>query len=154
MSLTKHECALLRALINRSVLGPAWFNDEPSTLELRSVVGQLRFETREWLMANIVRELQAMLPADQRVSFSGIRQLLPLAQQPGRVPEAAAHAAPPQARRHSDEPAPSQAAGWMARHESQEEDKAQAPAPEPEEAPGTFDTLPPAPPSMWPEGEM
>jgi hypothetical protein len=80
MAMTKQECRLLRVVVNRALLGPAWFNDTAGL----PMVYELRHQTREWLLANVVRELNQMLPADERVSVDGIRATL--RQVPGHGP--------------------------------------------------------------------
>lgn len=70
MALSKQDCKLLRVLVNRSTmldLGPQWFTDEPSDPRLSALHAELRHQTREWLRTNIAKEVQSMLPRDERV---------------------------------------------------------------------------------------
>lgn len=75
MSLTRAECALIRVVVNRALLGPAWFNDLPESPLLRAMFYETKKQTREWMMANVVRELNNLLPADQRITAAGIQAI-------------------------------------------------------------------------------
>lgn len=65
----------LRVVINRALQGPAWFNEcpnsDPHTL---AVHAELRNQTRTWLRLIVVRDLQELLPPDERVKLDGVKQ--------------------------------------------------------------------------------
>jgi hypothetical protein len=112
MSMTRAECAALRVTIARLMTGPAWFDELPDTPELRAVVYELRKRTREWLSIP-VRELQGLLPADQRITAAGMQALQLAAHAREHATAAAAPPAQAQNLDHSGDaehyPAPSQA---------------------------------------------
>lgn len=68
--LTKKQMHTLRVAINRALQGPTWFSEvtSPEGYELRN-------QTRTWLRLNIVRELQQILPPDERVSTNGVKHV-------------------------------------------------------------------------------
>lgn len=67
--LTKAQMRSLRVVINRALQGPDWFADaaSPEAYELRA-------RTRTWLRLIVVRDLQELLPLDERVKLDGVKQ--------------------------------------------------------------------------------
>lgn len=63
MPLTKRECAYLRGVITRLHNGPEWYSETPSPM-----LYELRARNRIWIDGQ-VRELQGMLPFDERVKL-------------------------------------------------------------------------------------
>lgn len=70
MAISRKDCKLVRAVVNRAALGPAWFNEDASSPLLSAMIAELRSQTREWLQANIIRELNYMMPPDERVKLT------------------------------------------------------------------------------------
>lgn len=68
MSLNKKECAKVRSVINRLHDGPAWFKEEPSAAMGSALLAELRTQSK-WWAEDLIRELQQMLPHDERVRF-------------------------------------------------------------------------------------
>lgn len=70
-TLTKQQCREIRVVINRAALGPAWIEDAPvsSSADVSAMHAELRAQTKEWLRANVILELQRMLPANERVKL-------------------------------------------------------------------------------------
>lgn len=67
MALSKGDCRVLRVVVNRTRMGPAWFNDTPEDPQMRALHAELRFQTQEWLRANVGRELNNLMPINERV---------------------------------------------------------------------------------------
>lgn len=71
MPLKKQQCREVRIVINRAHMGPAWMSDDHMNLgpEGRALYAELRTRTREWLRANVIDELQRMMPPEERVKL-------------------------------------------------------------------------------------
>lgn len=72
--LTEEQMRTLRIVINRALQGPGWFSEHAGDGIGAAMHAELRNQTRTWLRLNIARELQGVLPSNERVNLDGVKQ--------------------------------------------------------------------------------